>query len=124
MSWTNTEATEEKQRVNLQLCHVLQHHVWSSELRLWCGKGFENNALHLTFKEALKKDTDKIIETQQGTDDFFVGLHDDVNSRANTFVHKLWKRQQKTDYITYKTFLSPAAKKQKEANVFACVCVC
>lgn len=35
------------------------------------------------------KDTDKVIETQQGADDFFVGFHDDVNSGADTFVHQL-----------------------------------
>lgn len=36
-----------------------------------------------------RKDTDKVIEPQQGTDYLFVGFHDDVNSGADTFVHEL-----------------------------------
>lgn len=59
----------------------------------------------------LKKDTDKIIEPQQGTDYFFVRLHDDVNSRADTFVHKLWKQQQnKLSHIQTFYHLLPKSK--------------
>lgn len=36
-----------------------------------------------------RKDTDEVIEAQQGADDFFVGFHDDVDSGADTFVDEL-----------------------------------
>lgn len=35
------------------------------------------------------KDTDEVVEAQQGADDFFVCFHDDVNSGADAFVHEL-----------------------------------
>lgn len=35
------------------------------------------------------KDTDEVVKAQQCADDLFVGLHDDVNPGADTFVHKL-----------------------------------
>lgn len=42
-----------------------------------------------------QKDTDKVIETQQRADDFFVGFHDDVDSRPDAFVHQLCRIKAK-----------------------------
>ena len=39
------------------------------------------------------KDTDEIIKSQQGADDFFVSFHDNVNSWTDTFVHQLYKEK-------------------------------
>lgn len=47
----------------------------------------------------LAKDTDKIIEAQQGSYYFFVCLHDDVNPGADTFIHQLWN-QHRSEQIT------------------------
>lgn len=46
------------------------------------------------------KDTDKIIEAQQGPHYFFVCLHDDVNPGADTFIHQLWN-QDRSEPITH-----------------------
>lgn len=44
-----------------------------------------------------EQDTDKIVKTQQGANNFFVGFHNDVDSRADTFVNKLWKTKVKLE---------------------------
>ena len=44
---------------DFKFCHILQHHV------------------------------DKVIKAQRRADNFFVGFHDDVNWRADTFVRQL-----------------------------------
>lgn len=36
-----------------------------------------------------RKDTDKVVKTQQSSDDLLVCFHDDVNPGADTFVHQL-----------------------------------
>lgn len=46
-------------------------------------------------QEKLWKDTDKIIEPQQGSHDLFIIFHDNVNSGADTFIHQLCKREGK-----------------------------
>lgn len=42
------------------------------------------------------KDTDKIIEPQQGSHNLFIVFHDDVNPRSNTFIHQLCKNKTLT----------------------------
>lgn len=37
----------------------------------------------------LEKDTDKVIKSQQGADDFFISFHNDVDPGADTFIHQL-----------------------------------
>lgn len=37
------------------------------------------------------KDTDKVVEPEQSSHNLFIVLHDDVNPRANAFIHQLWK---------------------------------
>lgn len=45
------------------------------------------------------KDTDKVVEPKQSSHNLFIILHDDVNPRANAFIHQLWK----TPYMAWQT---------------------